>query len=109
MSIHTFDQEIYPSTCDVLFGKGKGIDNHPGNKKYRALISSLANEYDDADKNQKNILAAKVKDEIHALNGRFLSLQGNEYAIETEKKIRDKIKQAFRDRIKKRSVPVSRI
>jgi hypothetical protein len=95
-----YNEDIFPTESDVLFGKGKGADNHPGNKHFRTLISRLVDEYDTGDKIKKNNVAVKVRNEIQSF-GRFLSRQGEIYYIETDRKVMDKIKQAFRDRLKK--------
>ena len=102
--LNCYNEGIIPTEKDVLFGKGKGVHNHPGNRHFRNLILGLIDEYQALKSLNKHQCAVKVRNEIHNRNGRFLSLQGKHYCIETESKIMTKIKQAFRDRLKSRHV-----
>eukprot|EP00561_Arcocellulus_cornucervis_P007877 CAMPEP_0185821212 /NCGR_PEP_ID=MMETSP1322-20130828/24839_1 /TAXON_ID=265543 /ORGANISM="Minutocellus polymorphus, Strain RCC2270" /LENGTH=107 /DNA_ID=CAMNT_0028518573 /DNA_START=121 /DNA_END=441 /DNA_ORIENTATION=- len=66
---------------DVLFGRGKGPHNHPGNVAFRALVESRKAEYwsEDQAYGEKAQLAGEVYDTIATpaasngqLGGRFL-------------------------------------
>ena len=54
-----------PSVNDVLSGKGKGNENHPGNIRYRAITKKRRKEYVQLSKTRKkNAVAMKVLQEI---------------------------------------------
>eukprot|EP00934_Nitzschia_sp_Nitz4_P007836 Nitzschia sp. Nitz4//scaffold22_size323478//275928//277448//NITZ4_000580-RA/size323478-processed-gene-0.485-mRNA-1//-1//CDS//3329543156//7826//frame0 len=62
-----------PTKYDVLSGKGRPIQRHPGNIHFRALVDHYMAEYSKAEKGSKAQVGAKVFDAIKAVNGRFLT------------------------------------
>ena len=61
-----------PTRNDVLTGKGKPIQHHPGNVQLRTLVNSHMEEYK-ANKLQSKMAVNKVISIIRARQGRFLS------------------------------------
>eukprot|EP00934_Nitzschia_sp_Nitz4_P002860 Nitzschia sp. Nitz4//scaffold21_size171442//55465//57003//NITZ4_002156-RA/size171442-processed-gene-0.11-mRNA-1//1//CDS//3329542396//2850//frame0 len=61
-----------PTKNDVLTGKGRPIQRHSGNVRFRALVDVLAVEYTSSTKSNKAAVVANVFDAIKASNGRFL-------------------------------------
>jgi len=67
-----------PTRNDVLSGRGGGVNSHPGNKRYRALVNSMKVEYlnPKTRKAQKTHIAANVVWAIRQCDppGRFLKV-----------------------------------
>ncbi|KAL7539488.1 hypothetical protein ACHAXR_009938 [Thalassiosira sp. AJA248-18] len=67
-----------PTKNDVLSGRGGGINKHPGNKRYRALVNSMKAKYlsPNTKKLQKTQIAAQIVWAIRQSNppGQFLKL-----------------------------------
>lgn len=61
-----------PGPYDVLFGRGRNLQNHPGNKRFRSLIDRYLDRYEAADKQDKTILAYTIIRIVQEMNGRFL-------------------------------------
>ena len=62
-----------PSRNDVLHGKGKPVQNHPGNAHLRTLVESNIDEYQAAYESvDKMNVVYKVFAEVKATSGRFL-------------------------------------
>jgi hypothetical protein len=49
-----------PSRNDVLLGQGKPIQHHPGNQRLRDLCEIYLDEYNEADRQSKTLVAAKI-------------------------------------------------
>eukprot|EP00934_Nitzschia_sp_Nitz4_P004714 Nitzschia sp. Nitz4//scaffold148_size54725//36020//37576//NITZ4_006662-RA/size54725-processed-gene-0.24-mRNA-1//-1//CDS//3329536760//4704//frame0 len=62
-----------PHKNDVLSGKGRPIQRHPGNIRFRALVDHYMAEYCNAEKGRKGRVGLKVFAAIQASHGRFLS------------------------------------
>ena len=61
-----------PSELDVLKGRGRGIYNHEGNIKFKAVVQRHLTSYKSSDKDEKSLLAEKVVTEINEDGGMFL-------------------------------------
>ena len=61
-----------PRSEDVVFKKGPGYRNNPGNLYFRGLIESTGLEHQDARKEEKYQLSLRIVEEIEKINGRFL-------------------------------------
>jgi len=61
-----------PRSEDVVFKKGPGYRNNPGNLYFRGLIESAGNEHQDAGKGKKYQLTLRIVEQIEEINGRFL-------------------------------------
>ena len=100
---------VVPNALDVLFGRGRLIQEHPGNVRYRHLIESNREEYEKASKLRKTELAKKIVSAIKYGNeknnvtknfegGRFLKLDGAGWIEVDDQVARDKIGHSFRNR-----------
>jgi hypothetical protein len=58
--------------CDVLLGRGKIIQNHEGNLRFRRLIQSQMTRYQHSPKCDKTEIAKQVVLAINNTGGRFL-------------------------------------
>ncbi|CAJ1966399.1 unnamed protein product [Cylindrotheca closterium] len=76
---------LIPTQQDVVFGRGKGSHDRPGNLRMRAIIRSHKNEYAEARKSKKREIAELVYSEITQDGARFLyqNQEKNAYAIVT--------------------------
>lgn len=61
-----------PARNDVLSGKGRAIQNHIGNMRFRQLIQDCRNTYDNADYDEKKTLTLEVLGIVKQSGGRFL-------------------------------------
>ena len=91
-----------PSKNDVLSGRGMGIQNHTGNKKYRATIDKWKTEYVIQTKTKgKDVIAKQVIRDIRSLKppGRFLIKLSDDNVWYPQDKIAIliKVKQALRE------------
>lgn len=103
-----------PSRNDVLFGRGKGFQNHIGNQKYRQMIEDCQETYELANKEQKTRIAEEIIDIIILQGkGRFLKdMDGSGWRIVSDPvALRQKVAHAFRGlrdkRDKERQVAVN--
>mmetsp|Transcript_10271 Transcript_10271/g.15292 ORF Transcript_10271/g.15292 Transcript_10271/m.15292 type:complete len:288 (-) Transcript_10271:96-959(-) len=63
----------FPSENDVLSGRGGKINDHYGNRQFRAIVKEFKERYNLTDKkNSKASIAREVVGQITALGGRFL-------------------------------------
>ena len=68
---------LAPSQNDVLSGKGKGAQNHKGNKIYRTVIAKWKPQYVNAKTTKdKGIIASKVLNELSP--AKFLIIEGGD-------------------------------
>lgn len=89
---------------DVLFGRGKKANNHPGNILFRELVMRMSPEYKDCKRKQKTAIANNIVGKIHKEGGRFLTLLGDNsdtysWVETTGVALRKKTSQALRDSI----------
>ncbi len=90
-----------PHPHDVLAGRGKSINHHPGNQYFISLIKPLKTDYVATPKQEKSMFARMVIQKVKNLNppGRFLKQDprtGLWYDI-GEKKAILKTRQALRE------------
>ncbi|KAG7351261.1 hypothetical protein IV203_010621 [Nitzschia inconspicua] len=91
---------------DVLFGRGKGIQAHPGNKRLRELVEANLGRYEQASRLEKTLLAETIVRNIKDTSGRFLKLdsgRGGGWTEVNDEIARDKIAHAFRTQRKSQS------
>ena len=94
---------INPGVNDVLCGKGKAVASHRGNIHFRALIERHVVEYvSTPNSGVKRDLVERVRQGVRDANGRFLIERRDSpmYEEQSEGKVEEKIRQAFRDKIK---------
>lgn len=66
------DQAVQPTNQDVVFGRGRRYDNHPGNVQFHHIIGTYMKQYATAgNRAEKNAVAASVANNVCA-TGRFL-------------------------------------
>lgn len=62
---------------DVLCGRGGATNSHRGNQAYRRLVQAHKNEYLQAKKKYKPVIAARVVKAVREKGGHFLKQEGN--------------------------------
>ena len=93
--VSTQPQRVSPdhSDKDVLLGRGRDIQNHIGNVRFRDFLILHQDEYDDAPRNQRREIACNLYNALKADGIRFLQKADNGSgweevsAVEGEKKI----------------------
>jgi hypothetical protein len=92
---------VKPEDYDVLYGRGKSCQNHPGNLWCRQMVEANLYLYETATKREKTSLASEVLQMIRAKQGRFMKFE-NSCWVEVEDPVaRDKISHMFRSRRRK--------
>jgi hypothetical protein len=84
---------------DVLAGRGGKVNNHPGNIRYRNVVSETKAQYKNASRTDKTTLVKIVVKHVHNYGGRFLKKDkkdGGRYFVMTEAEARKKTSQALR-------------
>ena len=54
------DFQIKPTNMDVLCGKGRPLQKHPGNVQFREVLSARFDQYESSSKHMKTIIAENV-------------------------------------------------
>lgn len=99
----TSHQEVYIDTIrdtDVLCGRGGRSNHHPGNKRYRHVISEMKHTYKGtATKSNKTDLSRTIVDHVCKYGGRFVKKEETtgRYYILTRGEARKKTSQALRE------------
>eukprot|EP00980_Cylindrotheca_fusiformis_P026627 scaffold16689_cov107-Cylindrotheca_fusiformis.AAC.2 len=99
---------ILPTHTDVLLGRGKPIQNHPGNIRLSLIVESLLQDYDGfVKRREKTQLAAETVDRMKRAGVRFLTRCNEGWTIAPVKLTRERVSSTFRtvrDRLKVQDV-----
>lgn len=85
---------------DVLCGRGGRSNHHPGNKRYRRVISDMRSMYKNQDaKSDKTGLSRRIVDHVCQYGGRFIKKEATtgRYYVLTRGEARKKTSQALRE------------
>lgn len=83
---------------DVVCGRGGKVNNHPGNKRFRKLISEYSMKYLEAEKQDKPALAFEIVETVKQRGGRFLVKYSSDGFVESDDhRAREKASQALRE------------
>jgi hypothetical protein len=83
---------------DVICGRGGKVNNHPGNKRFRKLISDNKMKYLEALKQDKPALAVEIVETVKQYGGRFLVKHSPDGFVESDDlRAREKASQALRE------------
>ena len=86
-----------PDQKDVLCGKGKSIQNHIGNIRFRQLVQDCRSTYDNADSDEKKRMTLEVLEIVKQSGGRFLKDESELGWIEVDNETaRLKVSSTFR-------------
>ena len=94
---------VLPLNSDILFGRGKHIQQTPGNLRLSAIVDSFVLEYQQlANKQDKTALAARIVQMVKAASGRFLSKHSGLWSEVSDDIAREKVSGLFRTLYRKR-------
>jgi hypothetical protein len=86
-----------PAPQDVICARGKAYWDHPGNQRYRELISSATPKYSEtANKLEKTLIVSEIVQAIHEANGKFIKKlkKGGPFVIVSEVFAREKVRSS---------------
>mmetsp|Transcript_21293 Transcript_21293/g.60788 ORF Transcript_21293/g.60788 Transcript_21293/m.60788 type:complete len:454 (+) Transcript_21293:571-1932(+) len=84
--------------ADVLCGRGKNKQHHPGNQAFLRSIHDHKQQYDDALKGHKMEVVYKVINYVvDTMGGRFLLPKDGKFFVLSQRRMEIKTSQAFRD------------
>ena len=84
-----------------VFGRGKGLQNRPGNVRFRHIVEMNLGQYEKSNRHDKTKLSESVMKIIQDSSGRFLKQSptgGGWIEVEDMNEVRDKVSHAFRAR-----------
>lgn len=81
---------------DVLFGRGRGIQSHPGNRKCRELVGASLERYEEGDRLVKTRLAEEIVRRVKDSSGRFLKEKDGKWLEVDNNTAREKVAHTFR-------------
>jgi hypothetical protein len=92
---------VDPQMKDVLFGRGKPIQDRPGNVRFREILELHRQQYDQGEKSGKTVIAADIVRIVKGEGGRFL--KQNDHGLPGWVEVDDasarmKVSHAFRTR-----------
>ncbi|CAJ1968405.1 unnamed protein product [Cylindrotheca closterium] len=94
---------VEPKHTDVLLGRGKPIQNHPGNIHLRSMIEESQEQYDAIGRLEKRQMIQNIRHACHAKGTRFLKQHGKKtWVLADSAEADEKIRQHFRCGRKKR-------
>ena len=90
-----------PTTKDVLFGRGKPFQQHPGNIRLSLTLDSVRERYNAASRHEKTMLAMDIVMTFQANGTRFLRRVSNDidgilWEEVNNSEAREKVSQLFR-------------
>eukprot|EP00526_Cylindrotheca_closterium_P004956 CAMPEP_0113640698 /NCGR_PEP_ID=MMETSP0017_2-20120614/21363_1 /TAXON_ID=2856 /ORGANISM="Cylindrotheca closterium" /LENGTH=623 /DNA_ID=CAMNT_0000551999 /DNA_START=33 /DNA_END=1901 /DNA_ORIENTATION=- /assembly_acc=CAM_ASM_000147 len=88
---------VQPRDQDVMLGKGKSYQNHPGNVYFRAFLEKYLDDYDKSPRHKRRHMCANLAHMLKAKGVRFIVQQGPEGWVECDSGAAEKkIGQLFR-------------
>lgn len=87
-----------PGSYDILLGRGKLIQEHKGNIRFRHLIEKNRGTYEKATKHDKTFLATRIVEIVGDGGGRFLKEDPRGWTQITNGAARDKVSHSFRNK-----------
>jgi hypothetical protein len=88
-----------PLPSDVLFGRGKPIQERPGNVRFREILDTHTELYDKSEKGAKSAVMAYIVHLVKEEDGRFLKeLEDGGWVEVDEATAQAKVGRAFRTR-----------
>jgi hypothetical protein len=90
---------LLPSHADVLFGRGKPVQEHPGNLALGVLIESLLVRYNACNgKKMKQLVTQEVINKIKSRGGKFIKQVDGVWVDVDEQTAREKVSHTFRNK-----------
>jgi hypothetical protein len=96
--------EKFCRECDIVFGRGAPLRQHPGNIRFRRIVSKYNQKYGDASKHEKTAIIQNVIRELQSEGAKFLMMDDSSGVTEASPdEIRMKVSHRFRDYTKGKS------
>ena len=94
---------MLPADVDILLGRGKPFQNHPGNQRMLSLVDKYKERYQAAERKEKHDIVEEVMGIIEGSGGRFLRRVDYEnYWVPVQHSIAyRKVGHAFRSKARK--------
>jgi hypothetical protein len=89
---------LLPGPYDVLFGREKTAQEHPGNFRYLRILDEHRDRYDSVPKDDKTDVAVAVVEKVKSSSGRFLKTDGAGWVEVDDRTARLKVSMAFRSK-----------
>jgi hypothetical protein len=93
----TCNRIVVPGPHDVLLGRGKPLQKHPGNLRYHHIIESFEDRYESAMKLEKTTIAKEIVQQIKDAEGRFLRQDNTGWVEIDDAAARYKVSHTFRN------------
>lgn len=87
-----------PGPNDVLLGRGKLIQEHTGNLRFRHIVENHREMYETARRLEKTLLASKIVEILQQTGGRFVKRDGTGWAEVDDETARYKVSHSFRNK-----------
>jgi hypothetical protein len=92
-----FDGVDLPGQNDVLLGRGRIFQDHPGSVRLRDIVNFFLEEYKLASKRDKKAIAWKVVEAIKGQGSRFLKRDADDWLVEvSDENAQEKVSTTFR-------------
>ncbi|KAL3940412.1 MAG: hypothetical protein SGBAC_005044 [Bacillariaceae sp.] len=94
---------VLPADVDILLGRGKPFQNHPGNQRMLSLVDKYRDRYQTAERKEKHDIVEEVMGLISGSGGRFLRRVDyeNYWVAVTHAVAYRKVGHAFRSKARK--------
>ena len=94
----TMPRIIVTGFNDVLLGRGKLIQEHTGNRRFRQIVENHREEYENTRALEKTLLASRIVEILKQSGGRFLKQYGTCWGEVDDDTARDKVGHSFRNK-----------
>lgn len=84
-----------PSSSDCICARGKAYWDHPGNQRYRDLITAATPQYaETTNKLEKTLIVSEIVEAIHKAGGKFIKKikKGGPFVVVSEVFAREKVR-----------------
>mmetsp|Transcript_4017 Transcript_4017/g.9277 ORF Transcript_4017/g.9277 Transcript_4017/m.9277 type:complete len:495 (-) Transcript_4017:264-1748(-) len=81
---------VQPRDQDVMLGKGKSYQNHPGNIYFRTFLEKYLDDYDKSPRNKRPQVCTKLAHMLKSKGMRFIEQQELEVWVECDSKAAEK-------------------
>jgi hypothetical protein len=87
---------LLPTHLDVLFGRGKPIQENLGNLWLGLVVESVFSHYDEASRTEKYGISVEIVSKVKGVGGRFLRQDGGIWVEADDDMAREKVSVTFR-------------
>lgn len=101
-----------PRSADVVFKKGPGYRNNPGNVFFRGLIEQFSESHQTVGKEEKYQITLRIVESIEEVNGRFLEWSKSRkmwLRMNDRNKIRSKVASSIKQYNRQRSLQIQQL